>query len=150
MGQFGFDPPERYRAPLLASSPLDFWRRWNTYVGGWMQRYVFWPASLHLARRRSVALSFMPRAAGVLATFGFVGALHDLSGYFVTTGFFGRSLVVFAVSGALVLVWEAASRLRRALVPSAGEGPLGRVAFGVASRLAFWATTVGLFHWWTT
>ncbi len=32
--QLGYELPERYMWPLAARDPLDFFRRWNTYVGG--------------------------------------------------------------------------------------------------------------------
>jgi len=110
--QTGYQAPERYRYPLLAVSPLDFWRRWNTYVGTWLRLYVFAPSARRLVRpvpqvqRRQLwrAMLLVP----VLITMAASGALHDgyayLDGFAIHlrfTKFFG------AVFGAVVL-WEIA------------------------------------------
>jgi hypothetical protein len=74
----GYRVPERYRYPILATSPQDFWQRWNTWVGRWGYRYVFLPVGRSLARSwrgRSGAI------AAMIATFVVIGVLHDLGIY---------------------------------------------------------------------
>ena len=74
----GYRVPERYRYPIFATSPQDFWQRWNTWVGRWGYRYVFLPVGRNLARSwrgRSGAI------AAVIATFVVIGVLHDLGIY---------------------------------------------------------------------
>lgn len=80
MQQLGRSVPERYLGPLRATSPKDFWRRWNTYITSWVRIYFFQPLALYLRRttRRSLAsrVEWIAPVA-VLASFGFVGLFHD-------------------------------------------------------------------------
>lgn len=39
----GRDIPNAYRLPLLAVSPQDRWRRWNTYFYDWLFRFIYFP-----------------------------------------------------------------------------------------------------------
>jgi D-alanyl-lipoteichoic acid acyltransferase DltB (MBOAT superfamily) len=138
MRMLGHEVPERYRYPLLASSPIEFWRRWNTYVGSWARRYVYVPAATKLRRRlgptpirAAVAVSL-----AVLLTFGVVGLLHDFGVFVLHRNWPLGGLVVFTLNGLAVLVWFAASRLARAIrdrkVPVLGPS-LG----STVSRLCF-------------
>jgi hypothetical protein len=44
----GVDPPPLQHSPILARSAGEFWaQRWNSFVSGWLNAYVFRP----LARR---------------------------------------------------------------------------------------------------
>jgi hypothetical protein len=70
--------PERYCFPFLAASPIDFWRRWNCWLGAWARRYLFMPASIDLRRRWRHMPATVAQGGGILLTFMLVGALHDL------------------------------------------------------------------------
>lgn len=102
----GFSAPQRYVAPYRATSVLDFWRRWNTWVGGWARTYVFLPVVLRLRRRGwSLKTSY---AVSLLVTFGIVGALHDIlmlssPGDWVFVPSLTASFIVFAL---LALGWD--------------------------------------------
>lgn len=39
----GFDFPENFNYPYLASSVTDFWRRWHMSLSGWFREYVYIP-----------------------------------------------------------------------------------------------------------
>jgi len=115
----GYEVGECFLAPYLARSPLDFWRRWNVYVGDWARRYIFTPLSLKLmrARRRSSKLRTAPRvvtAIAVVVTFAFVGLLHDALNF---AGEARTSLVhlwMFLFGAVALLIWEGlATGLRR-------------------------------------
>ncbi len=43
---FGYDCPNNFRAPLLATNIADFWRRWHITLSGWARDYVFFPLLL--------------------------------------------------------------------------------------------------------
>ncbi len=43
---FGYDCPDNFRAPLLATNIADFWRRWHITLSGWARDYVFFPLLL--------------------------------------------------------------------------------------------------------
>src|SRR5690606_7362266 len=40
---WGFNMPDGYVMPLLASSPFERWRRWNTYFFNFIRWIVFLP-----------------------------------------------------------------------------------------------------------
>jgi hypothetical protein len=135
MHQLGYRVPECYRQPLLATSPKDFWSRWNTYVGSWVRLYIFQPLARRIQRHTGTW-----RIAGAIATvasFVCIGFLHDL---YATASKHRLSLFVTAwfMANALVLVlWEGvASRL--AGKPRGGLGKMTEHALfiGMAAVLA--------------
>lgn len=40
---YGFDLTQAYKLPLLATTPQDRWRRWNTYFYSWYNQFIFVP-----------------------------------------------------------------------------------------------------------
>jgi hypothetical protein len=137
MGLIGYRVPERYQFPLLADSPLDFWRRWNTYVGSWLNKYAFIP----LARRLQRSAGPWAKAVALMVTFLVSGLLHD--GYTYTSSFVisTRHQELFIVSALTVLLWLGAARLlRRGVPPSPARARSALSA--VASRLAVLTTLV--------
>jgi hypothetical protein len=40
----GYDLPSAYDLPLLAATPTERWRRWNTYFYNWLYTVIFFPA----------------------------------------------------------------------------------------------------------
>jgi hypothetical protein len=109
----GFRISERYRYPLLATNPVDFWRRWNLYLGAWARRYVFTPLTLRLGSllpgARRVAL-----AGGVFGTFVFVGVVHDYGFFLMGSRVVpGAGVVAFAAYGAAAVAWLGVERGER-------------------------------------
>jgi hypothetical protein len=148
--QCGYVVPERFNRPLLAAGPLDFWRRWNTYVGGWMQRYVFSPTSLRLTRGPlRVWPTWVSVAAGVLVTFAAVGILHDIVPYFSRLHPEARGLMVFLSAGTLVIVWSAAGRFADLPALSWLRMPVVCSSMRIVSRVMFALAMFTLFAWWT-
>lgn len=114
----GWRVPERYHLPFLASSPIDFWRRWNTYLGSWARRHVFYPTSRRLARRLSMPAA---RAGGLLATFAAVGAMHDVVLALQHSGHRTPVLTaLFLCHGLFLAAWHVCDPLR-----STGGAPRG-------------------------
>ena len=111
MTLLGRDIPERYRYPLLAKDPLEFWRRWNTYVGSWARRYVFTPSSLALQRRLRGAPVPLLKALAIVLTFLAIGAWHDLVVVVRTGEANWGGMLVFALHAALLITWLAARQL---------------------------------------
>ncbi|MBK9000777.1 MAG: hypothetical protein IPM35_34075 [Myxococcales bacterium] len=111
----GYVVPERYNFPFLARDPLDFWRRWNTYVGRWAQRYLFLPAM------RRVRAGSLRGAIALGSTFLAVGGLHDAYTYFGDFTLRLPSTTSFALIAASTLLWltldEALRRARAGRVP---------------------------------
>jgi len=106
----GYPIPERYHYPFLSRSPQDFWKRWNTYVGEWAKRYLFFPAN-RFARR-----SGLPRGVSVLvavfATFLGIGLLHEtVVVWRLDLHPFGFTLW-FLLNALLLVAWRAVAALR--------------------------------------
>ena len=117
----GFSLLENFRAPYLANSPSDFWRRWHISFSSWIQRYVYIPlgGNREGAGRRALATWLAMLASGLW---------HGAAWHFVAWG---------AFHAALLTGWRAAARL----IPSAFSGSaVGRVG---AVCLMFLATQVG-------
>jgi hypothetical protein len=142
MRQLGHAVPERYVWPLVARNPMDFWQRWNTYVGGWMARYAFRPVLRELKHRRgrlSVAAAY---GGAVIGTFAATGLLHDVAPYLGQTGRVGAGLSAFSLIGLLVVAWVGVTRWLGARIGLARARWLEKIA-PVASRVSFWMIAVG-------
>ena len=46
----GYDPPENFNAPFLATSPQGFWNRWHITLSQWLRIYIFNPTRRKLRR----------------------------------------------------------------------------------------------------
>ena len=77
----GFRLVENFRAPYLASSPRDFWRRWHMSLSRWLRDYLYIPlgGSRHGWLRSIVAL---------MLTMALGGLWHGASWNFVLWGCF--------------------------------------------------------------
>ena len=109
----GYRVREAYDHPYRATSPSDFWRRWNLYVGHWARRYVFGPLAIHLTRsfrrRWPQASRQLAQASAVIATFAFIGLLHDALNFAGESRTNFGSLKTFMSAALALLVWEAVS-----------------------------------------
>jgi hypothetical protein len=144
MRQLGHVIPERYDFPLLARDPLDFWRRWNTYVGAWIQRYVFSPAALRWGRGALRSRPAAAKSAALLLAFVTVGLLHDAYHYCAGAGLELRATRFFLACAALGLGWAGC----RALARTSGEyARAWRSAAALAARAPLWAGLLSLFAW---
>lgn len=122
----GYEAPERYQRPWLAKDPADFWRRWNTYVGTWLRRYVFTPLSYTAARRRWVS-PLLRTALAVLATFVVAGLSHDAV-WWLQSGDGGRGVLSFGFQGLMLLAFAVVARA------SLSHGAIG----ALISRVCWW------------
>lgn len=113
MRQLGWQVPERYCYPLAATSPVDFWRRWNTYVRTWLEVYVFLPIARKAARRST---GWWGQAAAAMMTLFISGLIHDAYVFAgrQTTGAF-RTTQLFLAASALLALWRLTANLGRAL-----------------------------------
>jgi hypothetical protein len=135
--------PERYDYPLLATSPQDFWRRWNTYYGEWLRRYVFFAGALYWGRRFKKAPSWTGRGLAVVLTFVTCGALHQTAAYAQSGSRLWSMLVFFLLSGVALVLWSAVVRVARSAVA------LGAFASSLPtlSAVLSWAILMQLFCW---
>jgi D-alanyl-lipoteichoic acid acyltransferase DltB (MBOAT superfamily) len=77
----GLELGENFRAPYLAGSVSDFWRRWHISFSRWLLDYVFTP--LQLAWRRHGRAG---TAAALLLTFALSGLWHGTAWTFLVWG----------------------------------------------------------------
>jgi hypothetical protein len=108
MQTLGFQSPECFRQPYRATSPADFWRRWNCWVGDWMKRYLYVPLALTFLRRGSphgMGRS-LTHSLAIVSSFGAMGLLHDwvLFGNHGRSNFIYLRVFVFAAFG--MIAWE--------------------------------------------
>jgi hypothetical protein len=115
--QLGYDAPERYRQPYRATTPRDFWARWNTYLGCWVRFYVFEPTVRFLSPR----LRSLPkhrrailRTTTIVTSFFFMGAFHDVYAIAVTKQFAFEQTAWFVANGVVIVLWDAVASLTRA------------------------------------
>jgi hypothetical protein len=148
--QAGYELPERYDKPFLARNPVDFWRRWNKYIGAWVERYLFVPAAIQLGHVRigRVRMGMAAQAIAIMLSFVAMGAMHDAFDFAESRVIHARGTGLLAIGGAMALAWVmfersglsrwTASRLgdasARWLVPLAGRVvAIGTVMFMIAS-----------------
>jgi alginate O-acetyltransferase complex protein AlgI len=79
---FGVTLMENFNAPILATNPSDFWRRWHISLSIWCQHYVYMPA-IGWMRNPNIpqTLSFLAMGLWHLVTLNRVGwALYNAGG----------------------------------------------------------------------
>lgn len=103
---FGFEFPENFRYPYMASSITDFWRRWHITLSTWFREYVYIPLG---GNRRGRARQYFNLAVVWLLT----GLWHGASWNFVLWGLF--YLILLIAEKAFLLRLLERNRLTRAL-----------------------------------
>lgn len=84
---FGFDLMMNFRHPYLATSPVDFWRRWHISLSTWLRDYVYIPLGGNRGNR-------VFAARNVMATFLLSGLWHGASWNYVLWGGYWGALTV--------------------------------------------------------
>lgn len=103
---FGFEFPENFRYPYMASSITDFWRRWHITLSTWFREYVYIPLG---GNRRGRARQYFNLAVVWLLT----GLWHGASWNFVLWGLF--YLILLVTEKAFLLRLLERNRLTRVL-----------------------------------
>ena len=103
---FGFEFPENFRYPYMASSITDFWRRWHITLSTWFRDYVYIPLG---GNRRGRARQYFNLAVVWLLT----GLWHGASWNFVLWGLF--YLILLVAEKAFLLHLLERNRLTRVL-----------------------------------
>ena len=103
---FGFEFPENFRYPYMASSITDFWRRWHITLSTWFRESVYIPLG---GNRRGRARQYFNLAVVWLLT----GLWHGASWNFVLWGLF--YLILLVAEKAFLLRLLERNRLTRVL-----------------------------------
>lgn len=89
---YGFDLIKNFEHPYIATSPSDFWRRWNISLSTWFRDYVFLPIAYRVSRRiekdRILAVDATSWAyiGGMIVTMLVAGLWHGASWNYVIWG----------------------------------------------------------------
>lgn len=124
MTMAGWSVAEAYRFPWRASSPRDFWRRWNRWYGDFVEQHLFVPAWRMLSSQQR--LRSISTVASTAIAFVSMGVFHDLCGFlrapFVSlqVGAFAYTLL-FLGFALLSISWHVAK------LESRLSAPLGRL-----------------------
>ena len=117
----GFDLMENFRAPYLAISPSDFWRRWHISFSSWIRDYLYIPlGGSRVEGQGRYALI-------LLITFGLSGLWHGAAWNFVAWGLYHAVLLFLYYRLGLAGRWR----------------PTGRLATFIAWMCMFCLTMVG-------
>ena len=85
---FGFDFPENFDYPYIASSVKEFWRRWHISLGSWFRDYLYIPLG---GNRKGKGRTYL----NLLIVFFCTGLWHGASFNFIVWGlFYGVFLVI--------------------------------------------------------
>lgn len=141
MRQIGWQVPERYLSPLSSSTPLEFWRRWNTYFHSWLKTYVFLPVGRAAYRKTGAAV--VPMLA-VIATLTVSGVIHSAVATAGRASLEVRPLAFFCAVCAFTVAWAlvtTALRRVRARGPTWLSYVTARVAIigGLIAAVVAWA-----------
>lgn len=93
--------PDYFSLPLLAWSPLERWRRWNTYAYQWYFRFAYLPVARRIpSPLLAVAAVFLLTAVIHMGKANFLWLAHFTRGYGL--GFNSYMLLFFGAHGAAV------------------------------------------------
>jgi D-alanyl-lipoteichoic acid acyltransferase DltB (MBOAT superfamily) len=98
----GFQLPENFNKPFVATSFLDFWGRWHISLSLWFRDYCFTPVLKHAVRAgvKNPVLATMP---AYFISFGLLGVWHGRTWPFVLCGLmFATGSVVNHLSRVLI------------------------------------------------
>jgi D-alanyl-lipoteichoic acid acyltransferase DltB (MBOAT superfamily) len=118
---YGFDLVRNFDHPYLATSPSDFWRRWNISLSTWFRDYLFLPIAYRLSRWierdrfAGVDATTWAYVGGILVTMFVAGLWHGASWNYVLWGVYHGALLGLArIAGVFV---RPKRRVRRWLEP---------------------------------
>lgn len=129
-GLIGYQICDGFRYPILATSILDFWRRYNVWIHRWLKRNIFEPVG---SRRR------MP-AVGILAVFGFSGLIHEYLFVPLTYDLLGWQFAFFSLHGLGAIGGPGLGRAYRAAIGR----PVPKM-LAIAATLGFVLATAPIF-----
>jgi hypothetical protein len=151
MRQLGYATPESYNYPFLATSPADFWRRWNLFLGNWLRRYVYMPLSLAAGRHWRSLPPAVAKSAGLVGAFAAAGLMHSAYTYaasfqvnlYWTTWFVFHGFLVLLWAGAGALIGSAGLRFRLPVAELGVRALLSRSCFAavLCVSIVYWAGT---------
>lgn len=96
----GFNLPENFQQPYLATSITQFWNRWHMTLTQWFREYLFFPLSRKLLIRTHRSYPRVVQISANLITMTLIGLWHGAGWTFVIWGFWhGLLLSIDAITG---------------------------------------------------
>jgi alginate O-acetyltransferase complex protein AlgI len=90
----GYRLPINFRAPYLAPTPMEFWRRWHVSLSTWIRLYLYTPISMLVWRRVRSRRAIGPATLAIaIAVMVIVGLWHELSLRFLVFGVIHGSFI---------------------------------------------------------
>jgi D-alanyl-lipoteichoic acid acyltransferase DltB (MBOAT superfamily) len=83
----GIKLTQNFNSPFLASSPIEFWRRWHISLMTWLHDYVFTPIL-------NLDFTFTNALVATMIVFVLVGAWHGIALNFIIWGLMNGSFVI--------------------------------------------------------
>jgi D-alanyl-lipoteichoic acid acyltransferase DltB (MBOAT superfamily) len=93
----GFEIPENFDRPYLATNLQNYWQRWHLTFSHWIRNHIFFPLVRALRGSDNAALRRVGMPLAVLATFVLVGIWHGTDPGFALFGLL-HGLAVLAVT----------------------------------------------------
>ena len=85
---FGFDFPENFNYPYIATSITDFWRRWHISLSSWFRDYVYIPCGGNRKGNRRTIIN-------IFIVWSLTGLWHGANFTFVAWGLMYGILLIF-------------------------------------------------------
>jgi|HubBroStandDraft_1064217.scaffolds.fasta_scaffold07984_4 alginate O-acetyltransferase complex protein AlgI len=121
---FGYELPENFAAPYLASNLQDFWRRWHITLSTWLRDYLYKPLG---GSRRGRVRTY----GNLLVTMVLGGLWHGASWTFVVWG------AIHGCALALTRMWQRGRGAARAAAPDGVQAPPNSSARWIGVILTF-------------
>ncbi|OFK23267.1 D-alanyl-lipoteichoic acid biosynthesis protein DltB [Olsenella sp. HMSC062G07] len=103
----GVRTPRNFRAPFLATSMADFWRRWHITLSSWLRDFVFMRLARRLMRRHRTLGRLRASQLALVANMLLMGLWHGITVNYVLYGLFHGVIL------ALERSWEKTSLFKR-------------------------------------
>ena len=126
---------DQTRDPILATTPADFWRRYNREAGHWLYEDVFKPLGGLRHPRRAIVVTFLLN-----------GVLHEYLAWILVGSIQGYQMTYFALHGlATALTFRVRPRTRAQKLAGASL----TLAFTGLTAVLFFASVDQFFPWYS-
>ncbi len=103
---FGFEIPENFNYPYIATSVTEYWQRWHITLGGWFRDYMFYPLTLGPAIRMR---KFFAKKKVNKETAKFIQNVFVVGTIWFTTGIWHGAkwnYMVWGLINGVFVIWE--------------------------------------------
>ena len=91
---FGINVPTNFRRPFLAADIREFWNRWHISLSTWFRDHVYMRFLMTATRGKWLPDRHLTSYAGLVVSFGLMGAWHGLEAHFLLYGLYHAGLLI--------------------------------------------------------